>query len=130
MAGNIQSEDSNSPDVQADKEEFRKNIGSLFDSQKFCDVTFNVNGTKFRAHKLILSSRCQYFESMFSKWEETNQPEIELKDVDPSTFNTVLEFLYKGELLNWKDKMEDNVINIMKAADMVSSKQQAIRSVI
>lgn len=118
----IQSEDSNSPDVQADKKRILKSIGSLFESQKFSDITFNVNGSKFRAHKVILSCQSEYFESMLKIREESDQSEIEMKDVDPSAFHTVLEFLYKGELGNWKEKMEDNFANILKAADMVFPK--------
>ncbi len=42
MAGLITSEDSNSPEVLADREEARNDIATLFDTKMFSDVTFVV----------------------------------------------------------------------------------------
>ena len=62
------------------------------------DVTFIFgNDRRITAHKLILSTRSKYFESMFaSSLKESQSGEIEVPDVDLNVFKAMLEFLYSG----------------------------------
>lgn len=123
MSGcSVFSEDSNSPDVLEGGDEVTKFISMLFDTKKYSDVKFVVNGIEYRAHKIILL-RFDYFESMFDKnWEEGKQNEIPIRDVEPEIFDIMMEFVYKGRLLNWTEKMEKYSVDLIKAANMVRSK--------
>jgi len=38
----------------------------MLESGKFADITFVLGDTKIKAHKCILASRSNFFESMFS----------------------------------------------------------------
>lgn len=122
MAEAITSEDSNSPEFQADIKEARKQIGDLFGAEIFSDVTFLVKGVKFRAHKLILSARCEYFKSMLSKFVEADANEVTIEDIEPEVFKIILEFIYKAQLSHHEEKLEAHAVDLIKAADMVCSK--------
>ncbi len=34
----------------------------VLENEKYCDVTFVVDGEKFKAHRVILASQCEYFD--------------------------------------------------------------------
>ncbi|XP_031634236.1 BTB/POZ and MATH domain-containing protein 6-like [Contarinia nasturtii] len=117
MADLITSEDSNSPEDQAELKEARNTTAKLFDTKLFSDVTFIVKGVEFRAHKNILSTRYVYFEILFSERHETEK-EVTMHGIKPEVFKIVLEFIYKGQLSDWKEKMEKHADDLIKAADM------------
>lgn len=123
MAEFITSEDSNSPEDLADRERHRKDISELFDMTVFPDITIVVNCVEFRANKCILSTRCGYFKTMFtSNWKEGEQNKITLNDIAPEVFKIVLEFIYKGQLSDWKEQLEKHGDDLIEAANMVFSK--------
>lgn len=43
-----------------------KDMINMLDSGTFADVTFVLGDTKFKGHKCILASRCNFFASMFT----------------------------------------------------------------
>lgn len=112
------SEESNSPEVLEEQRGVTVFVSGLFDTKKRYDVTFEVNGIEYHAHKLILS-RFDYFDSMFSNWKEGKEKKIPISNVTPEIFNIMLEFIYKGRLVNWKHKMKQHSVDLLKAADMV-----------
>ena len=60
--------------------------------QQHCDVTFLVgpSNEKIHCHQLFLKLRSTVFEAMFSdRWNAGNK-EIEIPDVDPTTFHAFL----------------------------------------
>lgn len=118
----ILTEDSNSPDIKEEKDDARKYISKLFDTKKYSDVTFVVNGLEYRAHKNILS-RFDYFDSMFSSsFQEGKENKISISDIAPEIFNIMLEFIYRNRLSNWKEIMQSHSDELMKAADLVCSR--------
>jgi speckle-type POZ protein len=71
----------------------------LFEDMTLSDVTLNVNGRQFKAHKCILASNSQVFLAMFehpTKENITNQVVIE--DIEPEVFQELLRFIYTGRL--------------------------------
>ena len=34
----------------------------VLENEKYCDVTFIVEGERFKAHRVILASQCEYFD--------------------------------------------------------------------
>jgi speckle-type POZ protein len=74
-------------------------LENLFDNMQFSDVNFNIGGREFPAHKVILSTRSQYFAAMFehpTKENSTNQVNIE--DIEPDVFQELLRFIYTGRV--------------------------------
>ena len=50
---------------------------------------------RIKAHKVILSARCPYFENMFnSGMEESVTNEVTVPDITPGVFKEMLKFLY------------------------------------
>ena len=70
---------------------------SLLTSEKFADVTLYCEGMSLKCHKFILSACSPYFDQVFS---ETNidHPIIILKDVSYWEMQSLLHFIYMGEL--------------------------------
>ncbi|KAG5678947.1 hypothetical protein PVAND_008566 [Polypedilum vanderplanki] len=61
------------------------------------DITIDVNGKKIRAHKIILSSRCQYFAAMLAgKWVENNGNTLSLNGYSYSVVHFALQHVYSG----------------------------------
>ena len=53
-----------------------KNFEKLFESMEHSDVTFNVRGKQFQAHKNILTARSPVFAAMFQHQSEENMTGI------------------------------------------------------
>jgi len=70
---------------------------ALFDSGDSSDAIFQVGDVEFPVHKLILSSRYEYFKTLFSsglKESQTNRVVVE--DANADTVKEVLRFVYRG----------------------------------
>jgi speckle-type POZ protein len=88
----------------------------LFEDMQFSDVTLNVHGRQFQAHKCILASSSKVFEAMFNhptKENITNQVVIE--DIQPEVFYELLRFIYTGRLT--LATMETMAVRLFAAAD-------------
>lgn len=93
--------------------EYLKNI---FKTKQFSDITFIVENTKIKAHKFILS-QIPYFEKLFSNgMKESNQNEIEIKDIDFETFDFLIKYMY-GLEINCSD---EQTLKLYKVADMLN----------
>jgi len=67
-------------------------LGMLLDYEELCDVTFSINGAKFRAHKLILGARSTVLETWFSNGVGKDNSEIVLDDMEPKVFKVLCQF--------------------------------------
>ena len=74
-------------------------FGKMFSSTECSDVVFKVENTEIPAHKLILSTRYEYFKVMFSApMRESTTNEVKIEGVGADTFKNVLKFVYSGDL--------------------------------
>ncbi|XP_045210545.2 kelch-like protein 24 [Mercenaria mercenaria] len=70
----------------------------LYEDRKHCDVKIRVQKEVFPCHKVVLSAASKYFDAMFSSgMKEAKADSANIEDVDPSTFNDVLAFIYNHE---------------------------------
>ncbi|KAJ5070917.1 pep-cterm sorting domain-containing protein [Anaeramoeba ignava] len=80
-----------------------ENEENFYDFEVFFDsINLNENQKQkpIKCHKAILSSRSEYFKSLFrSKMKEYQENKIVLPDVSRNTFETVLEYIYTGKIL-------------------------------
>lgn len=89
-------------------------IGDLFESKKFSDVTLNVSGKEFHAHKAILAARSPVFSAMFEHdMEENKKNRVEITDVDADVLKEMLRFIYTGRASN----LENMADELLAAAD-------------
>ena len=65
--------------------------------RKMTDVEFLVGEETFGAHRSLLSARSPVFSAMFgSGMKEAETGQVRIEDVDPTTFQHFLKFLYTG----------------------------------
>lgn len=76
-------------------------IETLHQMQKdnqLCDITINVSGSSFHAHKAVLAAASNYFMTMFtSDFKERNETNICIEG-DPQIFECLLNFAYTGNV--------------------------------
>jgi len=54
-------------------ESFSSYAAPLFESEKYADIHFSIQGQEIPAHKLILDARCKYFANLFkSQFSNSN----------------------------------------------------------
>ncbi|XP_012222177.1 BTB/POZ domain-containing protein 9 isoform X2 [Linepithema humile] len=85
-----------------------EDVGALYLSEKYSDVTIVVRGHKFYSHKLILAARSDYFRALlFGGMKESAQDEIELNTPSLTAFRSLLKYIYTGRmsLANERDEV-------------------------
>ncbi|KAJ5068282.1 hypothetical protein M0811_12394 [Anaeramoeba ignava] len=77
---------------------------NYFDFEIICEQ----NQTSFKTHKSILSSRSQYFKSLFkSKMKEYQENKMILQDVSSSILSSILNYFYSGKIeINLENAIE------------------------
>jgi ADP-ribosylation factor protein 1 len=91
-------------------EQIVADLAKLYHSKKWTDVTLAVKDRRFKAHRLILSTRCRYFKELFE-----SEPDKVLFDLDsafdPDVFEIVLEYIYSGNMVANR-KISDDITEI------------------
>lgn len=77
----------------------RSNNKELLNEPKYSDFTFVVQGKKFKVHRAILAAASPVFDALFTtKFCENVTNECFVKDIEPTIFQYLLDFIYCGEL--------------------------------
>ncbi|ESQ41907.1 hypothetical protein EUTSA_v10013699mg [Eutrema salsugineum] len=81
-------------------------LGNLLESGKGCDVTFEVDGETFAAHKLVLATRSPVFRAqLFGPLRDRNTERIVIEDMESPIFKVLLHFIYWDELPDMQELM-------------------------
>ncbi|KAK4786350.1 hypothetical protein SAY86_003039 [Trapa natans] len=76
-------------------------LGKMLESGKGVDVTFEVNGENFYAHRLILAARSPVFRAQFyGPMKDQNTQWIKVEDIEPPVFK-VCTFFYFCQVTFW-----------------------------
>ncbi|KAJ9589788.1 hypothetical protein L9F63_027953, partial [Diploptera punctata] len=82
----------------------------------FADVKLQYRRKRYEAHRAVLSASSPYFQAMFTTGLlEVQKDTIELHAIPPQILNTLIDFIYTGEI----NINQDNVQELMIAADML-----------
>ncbi|XP_063903914.1 BTB/POZ domain-containing protein 9-like [Zophobas morio] len=74
-------------------------VASLYQNQKFSDITLLVDDKKLYAHKVILAVRSKYFESLFYEDSQNiNQAEMAITGVTFDALSSLLKYIYTGTI--------------------------------
>ena len=85
----------------------------LFKNKTFSDVTIDVHGHQFQAHKNILA-RSPVFAAMFGHETAENLPSIlSVPDIEPEVFEELLRFIYTGRI----ERLQELAAKLLIAAD-------------
>lgn len=90
-------------------------LKNVFLDEKYHDITINVKGEIFKAHKVILMARSEVLSSMLThNMAEKNSNVINIYDCEPEAFNICLLYLYSGKAENLS---ETNMLHVYYIAD-------------
>ena len=86
------------PDADRASQLLRKDFERLLQTGTFVDVTFDVSGTEFKAHKAIIAIRSPVLAAMFShNTVENASNRVEIADVQPGIFAELLKYIYSSQ---------------------------------
>ena len=84
---------------------------------KHSDVTINVTGQQFRAHKVILATRSPVFAAMFEHPSKENMTGIvDIADIEVNVFKELLRYIYTGQVPSLR--MDEVAAGLLAAADI------------
>lgn len=87
----------------------------MFNNQFLSDVTFKVGSSVIYAHKIILASRCEYFNNLYSSGlKDASDNEIVISNYSYSSVYEFLRFLYTGSC---DIKSVDRAMELITIAD-------------
>ncbi|XP_062108472.1 BTB/POZ and MATH domain-containing protein 2-like [Humulus lupulus] len=72
-----------------------KHFGNILQSERGSDVSFEVDGEVFAAHKLVLAARSPVFRAqLFGPLKDKNTHHIKVEDIEAPVFKALLHFIY------------------------------------
>ncbi|ELU05505.1 hypothetical protein CAPTEDRAFT_36834, partial [Capitella teleta] len=90
-------------------------LGMLFEQKIFADITLVAGSQHFLCHRAILAVSSPYFLTMFNtELSEKNQSEIVLQEMEASTLELILEYVYTGQV----SLCEESVQHLLSAANL------------
>lgn len=93
-----------------------ENIGSLHATGDCSDIVLKVEGIQFRAHRVILAARSEYFRALlFNGMRESHYSEVELVDTSADAFKILLKYIYTGKL-SLSSLKEELVLDVLGLA--------------
>ncbi|XP_064487333.1 speckle-type POZ protein B-like [Ornithodoros turicata] len=87
-----------------------RDLGQFVDDPLLSDVTFLVDGTEFKAHKILLTARSPALAALL-RYSDDNK--IAISDISPDVFRELLCFIYTGKVPN----IDDVADKLLVAAD-------------
>ena len=74
----------------------------LRDDEYFTDVTLATEGHSVKAHRVILSACSNYFHAILKTMRPWQHPVLVLQDVKSADLNSLMDFIYFGQVGNLK----------------------------
>ncbi|KAE8704727.1 BTB/POZ and MATH domain-containing protein 4 [Hibiscus syriacus] len=108
--------------IQVPESDIGSHFGMLLENEECSDITFNVFGEKFHAHKLVLAARSPVFEAEFSERMEVDDNEILVTDMEPRVFKALLHFIYRDSLIDDEEFVGTSSSSIPSVSDALASK--------
>nr|CAD7402247.1 unnamed protein product [Timema cristinae] len=100
-----------------------RNLNFLRQNTRFCDVAIVAGGNVMKVHRAVLSASSPYFQAMFTAGLLEDQKDtIELHTIAPHILNSIVEFIYSGEIHINQSIVQD----LMVAADMLELKEVVV----
>ncbi|XP_021282332.1 BTB/POZ and MATH domain-containing protein 4 isoform X2 [Herrania umbratica] len=108
--------------IQVPESDIGAHFGMLLENEEGSDITFNVFGEKFHAHKLVLAARSPVFEAEFSDRMEEDNNEIVVTDMEPKVFKALLHFIYRDTLIDDEEFLGTSSSCMPSVSDALAAK--------
>ncbi|CAN6221487.1 unnamed protein product [Urochloa humidicola] len=106
--------------VAPPESDLQKDLAELLWSKQGADVTIEVGGETFHAHKLVLAARSSEWREKFfgsTQRRAAGTHPIQIDDVEPEVFKSLLRFMYTDTL----PKMDEEAVPAMAAGLLASA---------
>ncbi|KAM3206361.1 hypothetical protein ACQJBY_061820 [Aegilops geniculata] len=117
-------------EIQAPPSDLADNLGTWLETEEEADVTFNVRGENFHAHKIVLAMRSPVFKAeLYGPMGNRTAHNITVEDVQPAVFKELLGFIYTDSLPcvdNLHAENDDMVKHLLVAADRYAMERMKI----
>jgi len=90
----------------------------LLEEEDFVDVTLSAEGQNLKAHKVVLSACSSYFRDLLRGISSWQHPVLVLRDVPFLELQSILEFVYLGEVNVEQDRLQ----SFLKTAELLRIK--------
>ncbi|CAL5007384.1 unnamed protein product [Urochloa decumbens] len=109
-------------EVQVPPSDMSETFGKFLDSKEIADVTFEVKGEVFHAHKAVLAIRSPVFMAeLYGPMRDEGRTSINVEDMEPAVFRALLHFIYRDSLPSMDDldggDSEEMIKHLLVAAD-------------
>jgi speckle-type POZ protein len=109
-------------EIQMPPSNLSDNLGNLLKTGEEADVTFEIQGEVFPAHKIVLAMRSPVFKAeLFGPMRDKTGRKITVKDMQPAVFSSLLHFIYTDLLPSMEDlgdnENKEMVKHLLVAAD-------------
>uniref|UniRef100_A0A0A8XXL2 BTB domain-containing protein n=1 Tax=Arundo donax TaxID=35708 RepID=A0A0A8XXL2_ARUDO len=114
------------PLIPVPPSDLSRHLGDLLATKDGADVTFQVAGEMFSAHRCVLAARSPVFKAeLFGAMKEsTNTAVIRVDDMEPDVFGALLSFLYTDTLPDCPGKRQAAMTqHLLVAADRYNLKR-------
>jgi speckle-type POZ protein len=96
--------------IQLPPSDMQSHFSNLLLTKEGADITFEVGGKKFAAHRIVLAARSTVFKAqLFGAMDEgaTAPSVLKINDIEANVFSTLLTFIYT-DAVAWFILMEEN----------------------
>jgi len=90
----------------------------ILEEEDYVDVTLSAEGKNLKGHKVVLSACSAYFQALLRGISPWQHPVLVLKDISFNDLQSILEFIYLGEVNLEQDRLE----SFLKTAEVLSIK--------
>ncbi|KAK9999867.1 hypothetical protein SO802_019470 [Lithocarpus litseifolius] len=108
--------------IRVPESDIGAHFGVLLENMEASDITFDVAGQKFRAHKLVLAARSPLFRSEFFDGLEEDKQEIAVTNLEPKVFKAMLHFIYRDSLTEEVESVSSSTSCTSPVSDTLTAK--------
>ena len=93
-----------------------KTLNEFRKEETLCDVTLNVQGNCFPAHRNVLSANSEFFRALFAnEMKEKTENSVHMEEFEPKIMEQLLDYMYGGGI-----KIErENALDVAIGADFL-----------
>lgn len=97
-------------------------FGKLLESGETTDITFEVDGESFHAHKLVLAARSPVLNAqLFGLLREKTNNVVHVEDMEAYVFKAMLYFIYTDSLPESNDTDSDEAFSALMAQHLLAA---------
>jgi len=96
------------PHIVVPPRNIQEQLGLLLENENGIDVTFEVDGQTFSAHKCILAARSPVFSAQFFGPMKEKSDTIKIEEMEAPVFKALLHFIYNDTFPEFEERKESN----------------------